>query len=150
MRIALAVAWLAAFSFGLLQQAATAQDRRVTNPPPDPGLFAALTAGSWGLADAKDCEAESHRFAFSANDTRAMITYKKSFTGIDGRTKNTSDYLVLYAEANKITMYLENESRRTDAGDRVVWVLILESPSRYSWRRTDWKPGVATAKRVRC
>jgi len=61
-----------------------------------------------------------------------------------------SVYQVMYAEKNMITTVIDGEERRTDAGDRVVWVLVLNNPASYHWRRTDWKAEVRTAEIVRC
>jgi hypothetical protein len=47
-------------------------------------------------------------------------------------------------------MYLEDETRRTQAGDRIVWVLILQDPKTYVWRRTDWGADQSTKKILRC
>lgn len=42
------------------------------------------------------------------------------------------------------------ESRRTTTGDLVVWDLVLASPNRYHWHRTDWPDDGATPAVVRC
>jgi hypothetical protein len=44
-------------------------------------------------------------------------------------------YRVLYAEDNTAVMYLNDETRKLKAsGDRLIWVLIIESADRFRWR----------------
>jgi hypothetical protein len=74
----------------------------------------------------------------------------KPITSATGETTTTILYKVLYAEENRIAVYLEGETRRTRARDRVIWVLILADKNRYNWRRTDWPRDDKTDDIVRC
>lgn len=120
------------------------------NPPPNSDLFKTVT-GKWGWkdSDTSGCATGPHTIAFPSNKT-AIFTHSKSFKSVTGEMTNTSTYDVLYAEANKITMYLQGELRRTEVGDRVLWVLILKDPNTYAWRRTDWPATSATKEIGRC
>ena len=111
-------------------------------------IFKAV-AGKWAW-EGTSCSDSAHTLSFSAD--RAHMTYKagKPFKSATGATTDTSRYNVLYAEDNKITMYLEGETRRTGNGDRVIWVLVLQNPDTYAWRRTDWAADSVTKKILRC
>jgi hypothetical protein len=45
---------------------------------------------------------------------------------------------------------IRGETRRTDAGEPVVWDLVLTSRDEYRWHRTDWPPGSDTKSVRRC
>lgn len=113
------------------------------NPKPDPDLFR-VVQGTWGWKDspASSCEQRPHVLTFAENNTRMILKYPS--------TGAQYVYQVLYAEKNKLTMLIEGEERRTDFGDRVIWVLVLNNPNSYQWRRTDWKPDLRTKEIVRC
>lgn len=67
----------------------------------------------------------------------------------DGKVLN---YLVLYTEGDNAAMYIEGEDRRLSTGDRVVWVLMRESPDKFSWRAhgRPSTPAFADHASVRC
>ena len=130
-------------------RAQNAQD--APNPPPDANLFE-LVAGTWGWKESKDsgCDQNPHTFVFEDNNTRAKLTFAKPIASATGEVTSTTIYKVLYAEENRITMYIEGEKRRTRNRDRVIWVLILADKNRYNWRRTDWPRDDKTDDIVRC
>jgi hypothetical protein len=112
------------------------------NPEPAATLLHDVE-GTWGWKDYPDnsCEKSPHTLSF-ADGGKKMILKQKS--------GKVTVYQVLYAENNQITMLIEGEERRTEFGDRVIWVLVLNNPNDYQWRRTDWKPQDKTKEIVRC
>jgi hypothetical protein len=120
------------------------------NPAPDPALFKTV-AGKWGWkdSDTSGCGSNFHTISFP-NDKTMTLTFSKPFKSVTGAMTNVSTYDVLYAEGNKITTLIQGETRRTDAGDRVLWVLILKDPNTYAWRRTDWRAEGMTKEIERC
>jgi len=58
-------------------------------------------------------------------------------------------YRVLESEPF-LRMAIEGETRKTPAGDLVVWEVVMLSPDRYCWHRTDWPEGGCTAAIERC
>ncbi len=42
------------------------------------------------------------------------------------------------------------ETRLTDAGEPVVWDLVLKSEDSFCWDRTDWEQGGCTKNNARC
>jgi hypothetical protein len=141
-----AIAAVPLFFIALTAAAAPVTD----NPAPDPKLFAKV-AGKWGWKDYEpsNCANAPHTIAFP-DDKTMTITHAKEFKSVTGVMTNITTYDILYAEGNKITMLIRDETRRTEAGDRVVWVLILKDPNTYAWRRTDWKADSATKEIERC
>lgn len=91
-----------------------------------------LVQGKWAWAD-RQCS-HYHYISFTPDHGRAQLQYYK-----DGKASEPfeSDYTVLYAEGNSITMLLDFEDRRTENGDRVIWVLKVKNRNVYCWRRTD-------------
>jgi cell division septal protein FtsQ len=80
--------------------------------------------------------------SFAEGDKKMILKYPK--------TGSQYVYQVLYAEKNQITLLIQDEERRTELGDRVMWVLVLNDPNSYQWRRTDWKSDARTKEIVRC
>lgn len=62
----------------------------------------------------------------------------------------TVSYRILYFEGNDVTMFLEGETRETELGDKVVWVLRLRDETAFCWRRTDWPDYACTAELTHC
>ncbi|MBI3703006.1 MAG: hypothetical protein HY244_03925 [Rhizobiales bacterium] len=113
------------------------------NPAPDADLFRTV-AGTWGWKDhaPSSCQTNPHTIVFSEGNSKMLLKHSKS--------ANTTTYRVLYAEKNQITMLVDGEQRRTELGDRVIWVLDLKDSNTYAWRRTDWKRDSRTGDIVRC
>lgn len=111
------------------------------NPAPDPGLFQAV-AGRWAMksGESNACADRAHSIRFEGQNKK-MIVEAKDMLGI---------YNVLYAEQNKIVAIVENEERRTNDGDRVIWMLVLNSPTSYQWRRLDWGANDRTNEVAKC
>jgi len=112
-------------------------------------LLGVLT-GKWAWSDKpKGCTEDAHHISFSADAKRAIFRTEKPFE-YKGKMISEYSYSVLYREDNRITMLLDNEDRRTQFGDRAIWVLILTAPDTYRWRRTDWASDTGTPDVKRC
>jgi hypothetical protein len=117
------------------------------NPPQD--VFQSVT-GKWAWRDKPNqCDENPHYISFSPDRKTAYFRVAKPFEN-EGKMVSEYSYTVLYSEGATIAMLLNGETRRTDFGDRVVWVLILKNPTTYTWRRTDWVPSNSTADVGRC
>jgi hypothetical protein len=115
-------------------------------------IFDRMSA-AWGSAySAEDsCRENPHAIAFSADFGRASFTWDQPITGYDGSIRKTADYTVLDHAADRITMALDGESRLTDAGVPVVWVLrLVQNGGAYCWGRTDWPSEACVALHLRC
>jgi hypothetical protein len=79
-----------------------------------------------------------------------MLLEKKSpFKDTDGVMKQQFLYRVV-ATRPYLRLLLVDEDRTTASGDPVVWDLMMLSPDRYCWHRTDWPPGSCTQRNERC
>ena len=86
------------------------------------------------------CAERSHSIRFE-DQNKKMIIEAKNARGV---------YNIIYAEANKIVAIIENEDRRTEDGDRVIWMLVLNNPNSYQWRRLDWGKNDRTNEVTKC
>jgi hypothetical protein len=115
---------------------------------PDP---LATLNGRWVYSGHRDkqgldqaCKDHFEQYEVSA-DRRDIKT-----AGVKGAGKG---YRVLYTEGNTAVMYLNDEERKLSTGDRIIWVLIVESQDRFRWRiyAQASNPGEeAKFARVRC
>jgi hypothetical protein len=107
-----------------------------------PDLFGKLT-WKWGWKDVPNssCANGPHEISFADNNTKMLLKHKAG---------HVINYYILYAEKNMITALIQGEERRTEQGDRVVGVLVLNDPNTYQWRRTDWKADGRTKEIVKC
>jgi hypothetical protein len=81
------------------------------------------------------CESDAYFHTIEVSPDREHVTFKhlKPIPGPNGPIQQYS-YKVLYEEDDRVTLYLEGETRRQANGDRPIWVFILERPNYYRWR----------------
>ena len=81
------------------------------------------------------CESDTYFHTIEVSPDKGHVTFKhlKPIPGPNGPIQQYS-YKVLYEEDDRVTLYLEGETRRQANGDRPIWVLILERPDYYRWR----------------
>lgn len=84
-----------------------------------------------------------HTITFSDDNKIANFTTMKPFKS-HGNLISFYTYNVLSNDDKSITMSLNGETRKTDSGDLVVWILFLKGTDVYCWRRTDWKSSACT------
>ena len=77
-----------------------------------------------------------------------FLKHKEPFPG-QANPEEAVRYRVLQSEPD-LRMAIEGETRMTPTGELVVWDLVLLSPDRYCWHRTDWPHGGCTKAIVRC
>ena len=73
------------------------------------------------------------------------IPFKRS----NGNKDPVTRYRIQQAEPY-LRAKIEGETRTTPSGELVVWEVIMLSPDRYCWHRTDWSEGACTAAIERC
>ncbi len=116
---------------------------------PEPGVFAAAR-GAWDWAYRTGaCSDNPHTVQFP-NRSEMLLTFRVPFAGADSALDREARYDIQAVTDSTIRGFLHGESRRTDAGELVVWDLVLLSPDVYCWHRTDWSPGGCTLPIVRC
>ena len=126
--------------------------------PPDSAARAtfAYAAGTWDWHNGDStCLGNTHTVAFSPDRRIMTITFKEPFDTATGQRVAT--YRIIAAGSGlaagtpfAIRAAMEGETRRTDLGQLVVWDLLLASPNRYHWHRTDWADLGVTRAIIRC
>lgn len=127
----------------------------VPDPNASPGVMD-LVVGTWDWARGDStCLGNRHQISFSADGTEMRLTHD---VPLDSTTNDrVTRYRILDSGAGVhpdlpfvIRAAMEGEDRRTEAGELVIWDLILATPNRYHWHRTDWPNLGVTNAIVRC
>ncbi len=106
-------------------------------------VYGLLEDGTWGWPDGpSSCAANPQTMRFSEDHRDMWYSWTKDIEPVL--------YHVLYVEGMTLTTLIEGEDRRTDAGDRVMWVLVVEDAQHFCWRRTDWPAGTCTKTLEKC
>ena len=124
---------------------------------PKPTIFEEL-AGTWDWTGIRgSCRDNPHTISFSADQQFLTLTYPRPFKPaaelqVDPDRPAEVRYEVRENSSKAIRVFMVQpaETRRTDAGELVVWDLILVSRDTYRWRRLDWPASTSTRDVVRC
>jgi hypothetical protein len=117
--------------------------------PTDQSIFAVLP-GDWGWEEHEEvgCGNNSHAITFTKDKKIMLLKHKEASTTQDVPAEAVR-YHVLQSIPN-LRMAIEGEKRKAPTGEPVVWDLIMLSPDKYCWHRTDWPAGACTTAVVRC
>jgi hypothetical protein len=97
------------------------------------------------------CEDNPHQIDFSSSPPHALFDWATPVEGYDGSQRNHVTYDVLDWDESSITMRMEGETRLTDDGQVVVWILRLTAqPDGYCWGRRDWPMMRCQHQALRC
>jgi hypothetical protein len=119
---------------------------------PAADVFDRLT-GAFGtpFGGVDTCRDNPHSVRFSADRTRVAFRWGGDIRDYRGEWRAAADYSVLGHDDTGITMALDGETRLTDAGNPVVWILRpVKGLDGYCWGRTDWPLLRCIAVNVRC
>jgi len=118
--------------------------------PGEDDIFAAVE-GKWAWTTSDSgCTKEWHRITFTPDRRVMTIAASKPYEKTDGTMDSLAVYDIEAHTRNSIRGAIRGETRLTDAGKPVVWDLVLQSPDRYVWHRTDW-PKIARTRTIeRC
>lgn len=142
--VALALPGLAAIVAGYLWYV------RPYGAPSDTDVFT-VAQGRWAwTTTASGCSNDWHRIAFTPDHQVMTITSSKPYKGADGALDSVAVYDIQAHTQSWIRGAIRGETRLTTDGRPVVWDLVLRSPDRYAWHRTDWIRGGYTAEIRRC
>lgn len=114
-----------------------------------------IAEGTWHWAEGdQTCQGNRHRIAFDAERTRMMLIHDQPL-GAGGDSVTVYTVLRSGPGLSPFTPYviraaMEGETRTTESGESVVWDLVIATPDRYHWRRTDWPVDGLTAAIIRC
>ena len=118
--------------------------------PADQDIFT-VVQGTWAWTTADtNCATHPHTITFTPDHRAMIITAAHPFRWPDGRLDSVAFYDVLAHSRTWIRGAIRGETRLTKDGRPVVWDLVLRSPDRYAWHRTDWPPGGYTREVQRC
>jgi hypothetical protein len=124
--------------------------------PATAGEVFSLAVGTWDWwRGDSTCLGNPHEVTFSSDRREMLLTFKAPIDTSTG--KRVVRYRILEVgphlfpePAHVVRASMEGETRRTTGGDLVIWDLVLATPNRYHWHRTDWEAGAVTRPIVRC
>lgn len=135
---------------------AATRDERPLPAASDAATIFGMLEGRWSWEGGDDeCKASVHTLAISGDRRQLELRYPERTDSAGAPV--VVRYTVIEAGAqvlpwapHAIRLAMEGETRRTDAGDLVVWDLVFASPDRYHWHRADWEAGGLTKAIIRC
>jgi hypothetical protein len=123
---------------------------RSYKPPPGTDVFA-LAQGTWAWSTSEStCRTDPQTISFTPDRKGMLITLAHPHPLADGRLDSVAYYDILRVTRNSIRGALRGETRLTADSQPVVWDLVIESPDRFAWHRTDWAPWQQTRDMRRC
>jgi len=131
------------------------QSKAPSAQPPDAsagalGQMSSALAGTWCWPNINNGSHNPHSLRFSADGQKLFLEYSHPHVGADGKPHLGVEYDVESIDPKQARMRLVGETRKTDAGEPVVWDLVVLPAERYCWRRTDWKADACTDPVTRC
>jgi len=108
-----------------------------------------VAEGIWA-PDAAACGDDSQAITFSPDRSQMFITWMDKAPDETGTRKRRATYEILEYSEGHIRGAIIGETRTTDAGDPVVWDLMLRSEDVFTWHRTDWSELSFTSDMQRC
>lgn len=109
------------------------------------GTFGSLTNSE------TTCRLNPHRTVFSEDRATVSLKWMAAFTDYRGALRAEGLYTILGHDALSVTMRAEGETRLTEAGEPVVWIMRRTAGiDGYCWGRTDWPEARCIGVHVRC
>jgi hypothetical protein len=116
---------------------------------PDGSDIFRVVAGVWDWSGADGfCSSDPHTISFTPDRRYMVLTFKKPEK--EKSTGQVVRYEIRGHTRSSIRGFIEDETRRTESGELVVWDLVLMSPNEYRWHRKDWEEGGYTKGVLRC
>ena len=107
--------------------------------------------GTWAwTTENTNCATDPHTITFTPDREQMIITAAHPYRRADGKLDSVAVYDIQAHTGGWIRGAIRGETRLTPDGRPVVWDLVLQSPDRYVWHRTDWLPGAHTRAIRRC
>ncbi|HEU5262581.1 MAG TPA: hypothetical protein VFU41_14275 [Gemmatimonadales bacterium] len=118
--------------------------------PAGTDIFAAVQ-GTWAWTTSDSgCATDPHTITFAADHKVMTITATRPYRRPDGTLDSVAVYDIHAYTRSWIRGAIRGETRMTANGRPVVWDLVLKSPDRYAWHRTDWHRWGYTREILRC
>lgn len=123
---------------------------RAYSVPEGTDIYTVVTGRwAWVVTDS-GCVNDWHSISFSPDHKQMVIRSVKPYKGFDGRPDSIAIYDIQLSSRSTIRGLIRGEERLRADRQPVVWDLVLRSPDRYAWHRTDWIPGAYTGEVMRC
>jgi hypothetical protein len=119
--------------------------------PRTKSLFDHLS-GTWDWANAPgSCKDNPHTISFAPDHSSMTLTYRHPIKALETEV-SVARYEIRGRGKNSLRTAIVDppETRRTPAGDLVVWDLVLTGPDEFRWHETHWLDGQMTPLVVRC
>lgn len=118
--------------------------------PAGTDVFAAVQ-GTWAWTTSdSSCATDPHTITFAPDLKVMTITTARPYRRPDGTFDSVAVYDIHAHTRSWIRGAIRGETRMTADGRPVVWDLVLKSPDRYAWHRTDWNRWGYTREIQRC
>ncbi|HET8649723.1 MAG TPA: hypothetical protein VFL95_06765 [Gemmatimonadales bacterium] len=119
-------------------------------PPQGEDVFT-IAAGTWDWVGSDSfCVSNRETIAFSPDHRTMTLQTVKPWTDSAGQQHRVARYDLIDHGRGFVRGKIRGEARRTDAGEPVVWDLVLTSHETFEWHRTDWVRGTRTKPLRRC
>jgi len=112
--------------------------------------FYRMAAGVWDWESDSSCVANPQAIRFTPDRSTMILTMRRTWTNGAGQESRTAIYDLSNPTLSSVRGAIRGEERLTDAGDPVVWDLVLTSPESFAWHRADWPAGSLTGALRRC
>ncbi|HET9708079.1 MAG TPA: hypothetical protein VFP39_07230 [Gemmatimonadales bacterium] len=108
-------------------------------------------AGRWTMVGRSgSCDTNSVTLRFTPDHADMILTRSHPVRGPDGSLDSVSRYPVIGHTLHSIQVVRRGETSLNPDSTPVIWTLVLRSPDRYTWHRSDWLPIWFTPELRRC
>lgn len=119
--------------------------------PASADIFDDLSGNFGATSGPNTCAANPHHVTFIDGRSRAHFVWDRPIIDFRNEERLEGTYEVLGHDAASVTMRIEGETRLTDAGEPVVWIMRrVDALHGYCWGRTDWPAGRCENVSIRC
>lgn len=107
-----------------------------------------LIKNRWDWEFAEDfCRNAPHGISFSSDKKKMFVNW---YDGTSDIVLEVTEYNITKINDAVLSMEMVGEGRQDDRGNLVSWDLIVNSPTEYCWRRSDWVITRCTSSRKVC
>lgn len=97
------------------------------------------------------CTQNPQHVSFLEGGRRALVAHDRPVTDLEGKQRLQGTDTILSQDDQGITLRFDEESRLTEAGDLIIWVMRPAlGVDGYCWGRTDWPQERCDNLRLRC
>lgn len=113
-------------------------------------------AGVWDTARGDStCLENRHEISFSPDRSAMVLTFEGPLDSLSNDPNVRYRILahghgILDELPYVVRASMNGETRTTEAGELVIWDLVMATPNRYHWHRTDWPDLGVTNAVIRC